>query len=290
MRSQNGPEADKAVKLEKVNAAKAALKVVEDKIAEMDQKIITAAVNVSKAQEEVDKLKPSEPGPNPPGGEDPDVKAASENLQKALTAAASVKGAGQKDYTDASWKAFIDAYNAAEAGKNSKDAAVLTKLTDALKRAQAALVKVTLAKGDTVIVDSVLYKVTDAGKKTVTAVKGNGNKTRKTLTIPNTVTINRIECKVTEVSAKAFKGYKKLQTVKIGANVAKIGKNSFNGCKKLKTMKIASKTLSSFGKGALKGTSTKLKVTLSKKMKTAKLKKNLISQIKKAGNKKVKVK
>lgn len=284
------PEADKAVKLEKVNAAKAALKVVEDKIAEMDQKIITAAVNVSKAQEEVDKLKPSEPGPNPPGGEDQDVKAASENLQKALTAAASVKGAGQKDYTDASWKAFIDAYNAAEAGKNSKDAAVLTKLTDTLKRAQAALVKVAIAKGDTVILDSVLYKVTDAGKKTVTAVKGNGNKTRKTLTIPNTVTINRIECKVTEVSSKAFKGYKKLQTVKIGANVAKIGKNSFNGCKKLKTMKIASKTLSSFGKGALKGTSTKLKVTLPKKMKTAKLKKNLISQIKKAGNKKVKVK
>ena len=161
----------------------------------------------------------------------------------------------------------------------------MTKLTNARK----ALVEETFGNGNTATVGDVLYKVTDAANKKAVAVNGT-NKDSTSITIQSTVRISNTTCTVTEVSANAFKGYKKLKKVIIGANVTKVGKAAFSGCKSLKTVKIQSKGLKSFGKKALKGTSAKLKVKVPKKMKPAKLRSKLIKQIKSAGNKKVTVK
>ena len=51
--------------------------------------------------------------------------------------------------------------------------------------------------------------------------------------IPDTINVNGITCKVTEISANAFKNNKSLKSVTIGRNVTVIGTNAFYGCKKL---------------------------------------------------------
>ena len=51
--------------------------------------------------------------------------------------------------------------------------------------------------------------------------------------IPDTVKINGITCKVTGISANAFKNNTVLKTVTIGKNVTAIGTNVFWGCRKL---------------------------------------------------------
>ncbi len=278
-------EADKAVKLEAVKAAKDKLTAVEAEITNMDAKLKAAAVNVSKAQEEVDKLDP----PKPPVTEDPDLTEAQEKLNQAITAASAIINAGQQNYTKASWEAFVAAYNAAKAGAGSDDTSKLSELLIKLTNTRNALAEEKLANGNTVTVGDVLYKVTDAANKKAVAVNGT-NKDSTSIAIQGTVRINNTTCTVTEVSANAFKGYKKLKKVTIGANITKVGKAAFSGCKSLKTVKIQSKVLKSFGKKALKGTSAKLKVKVPKKMKPAKLRSKLIKQIKGAGNKKAKVK
>ena len=51
--------------------------------------------------------------------------------------------------------------------------------------------------------------------------------------IPDTIKVNGITCKVTGISANAFKNNKSLKSVTIGRNVTVIGTNAFYGCKKL---------------------------------------------------------
>ena len=51
--------------------------------------------------------------------------------------------------------------------------------------------------------------------------------------IPDTIKVNGITCKVTGISANAFKNNKSLKSVIIGRNVTVIGTNAFYGCKKL---------------------------------------------------------
>ena len=51
--------------------------------------------------------------------------------------------------------------------------------------------------------------------------------------IPDTIKVNGITCKVTGISANAFKNNKSLNSVTIGRNVTVIGTNAFYGCKKL---------------------------------------------------------
>ena len=217
-----------------------------------------------------------------------DLVQAQQALNTALASAASIKDKGQQNYTEATWKAFLAAYDNAEKGKNSNDVKLLSKLLTELANAQKALVK--FENGSTAIVDKVLYKVTDAAKKTVAAVNGTDKGGSTSITIQSTVVVNGVPCTVTEVSANAFKGFAKLKKVTIGSNVTKVGKEAFSGCKSLKNIKIQSKVLKSFGKKALKGTNAKLTVKVQKKMKPTKLRSKLIKQIKKAGNKKVKVK
>ena len=56
---------------------------------------------------------------------------------------------------------------------------------------------------------------------------------RASVKIANTIKINGITCKVTGISASAFKNNTFLRTVIIGKNVTSIGSNAFYGCKKL---------------------------------------------------------
>ena len=75
-----------------------------------------------------------------------------------------------------------------------------------------------------------IYKVLADGL-TVTFVRPVAK--RATDRIPETVKVSGVTCKVTEISANAFKNDAVLKTVVIGKNVKTIGVNAFYGCKNL---------------------------------------------------------
>lgn len=102
-------------------------------------------------------------------------------------------------------------------------------------------------------------KVTKSGKTYKVVAKGKvafvkSKKNTKSVTIPATVKVNGVTCKVTTISQGLFKNNKKLTSVTIGKNITKVGKNAFKGCKKLKTIKFA------------KGISKKMKKSLKKQI------------------------
>lgn len=68
----------------------------------------------------------------------------------------------------------------------------------------------------------------------------------------------------------------------IGSNVKTIGKKAFYNCKKLAKVTIKGKKITKIQANAFKGTSSKLKVTLPKKL-TKKQKNKLNTLLKKAG-------
>lgn len=115
-----------------------------------------------------------------------------------------------------------------------------------------------------------VYRIVQPGavNGTVSYIK-NSKKSSKNITIPSTVTYNKVTYKVTEVAAKALKGNKKITKITIGKNVRTIGKEAFYGCKNLKTLTIKTKYLTSknVGKKAFSGIykKAKIKVPSSKK-------------------------
>ena len=124
---------------------------------------------------------------------------------------------------------------------------------------------------NTVIADPVSggsYKVTsnDPVAPAVT-YKGTDNKKAKTVTVPETVTIDGITYAVTKVDTAAFKNNKKVTKIVIGKNVTSISKNAFKNCKTIKTIvikttKLTKKTLA---KGAFKGITKKTVIKVPKK-------------------------
>lgn len=113
------------------------------------------------------------------------------------------------------------------------------------------------------------YKVT--GNGTTVEYMGNAANKKKTVEIPNTVTINGTKYTVTSVANNAFKNNKKVEKVVIGKTVTKIGKKAFYGCKNLKKITIKSTKLKkktigakAFSKAGSKNYS-KLKVIVPKK-------------------------
>ena len=75
-----------------------------------------------------------------------------------------------------------------------------------------------------------VYKVLDDGLS-VEYTKSISKKA--SIKIPDTITVNGITCKVTKISANAFKNNASLKSITIGNNVITIGTNAFYGCKKL---------------------------------------------------------
>ena len=123
------------------------------------------------------------------------------------------------------------------------------------------------------------YRVTSlhAGKGTV-AFLGMSKAGAASFAVPDTVSVNGTNCKVTVIEAGAFKNNKKLKTVTLGkyvaeirqkafykttaltkitipASVKQIGKQAFFGDKKLKNIVVKTKklTLKKVGKNAFKG-------------------------------------
>lgn len=214
---------------------------------------------------------------------------AKENLNKVIAAADAVYAAGANGYTADSWKAFADAYTAAKQAAATSDAAALNILADALAKAQAGLVKAqtvpepvvpALKNGETYTKAGITFKVTSASKKTVSVSKVKSSK--KGITVPATVTIKGVKCKVVQIDNKAFEGLKKLTSVVIGKNVTKIGKKAFAGCQKLGKVTFKGTGIKVIQKDAFKKTASKVTVKVPKKMKKAQRTK-LLNQMKKNG-------
>lgn len=135
-------------------------------------------------------------------------------------------------------------------------------LTIGMGSMSAVAKKAEMKKGSTFTVGNLTYKVTsvNAKKKTVKVTVVGAKKNVKTVDLSKTVSADGWTLNVNAIGKDAFKGCKKLQTVKAGKTLKTIGKSAFKGCKKLKKLDISeSSKLKSVGKGALEGAS-KVKV------------------------------
>lgn len=109
------------------------------------------------------------------------------------------------------------------------------------------------------------YKITksDAKKGTVTLYGAKKSVTKAT--IPATVMYQGYKFKVTSIGNNAFKGCKKLKTVKLGKNVKSVGKSAFYGCKKLNSVSLDAKLTKIGDKAFAKCTAIK-KLTIPKQV------------------------
>ena len=171
-------------------------------------------------------------------------------------------------------KAAAKAAAATAASADAKIAAAENKLADAKKVLEEinktpvtppdptpSVPEEGLKVGDTIVVGNVQYKVINAAKKTVAAVKGTKKKATA-VKIADTVTIKKVKCKVVQINANAFKNYTKVKTLTIGKSVTSIGKNSFYGCKALTKVTFRGTAVKTIKSGAFKKTSSK-KMTVS---------------------------
>ena len=103
-----------------------------------------------------------------------------------------------------------------------------------------------------------VYKI-DSTKGIAVFIKPKKSSVKK-LTIPDTVSHNGQEFKVTGISEKACYGLSKLTQVTIGENVEDIGKSAFCDCSSLKKVTIKTDKLSrsGFGQGCFKDTPDKV--------------------------------
>lgn len=92
--------------------------------------------------------------------------------------------------------------------------------------------------GTVVKTETASYKVAGTAGAAEVQFVGTLTKTAKSVTIPDTIKADGISYKVTSIADNAFKGSKKLTSVKLGSNITTIGKNAFSGCVKLKTVKL----------------------------------------------------
>jgi len=116
--------------------------------------------------------------------------------------------------------------------------------------------------------DNNQYKVTCADGKTFTVVYLKPKKGVKgTVNIPDSITVNHVTYKVTEIAANAFKKNKKIRKVVIPSSIEKIGKQAFYGCKNLKniTFKTTKLTKKRVGSKAFSGIHAKAAIKVPKK-------------------------
>jgi len=120
-------------------------------------------------------------------------------------------------------------------------------------------VKTGYRKGDVVIKNKMIYKITSS--KTV-AFGGVTSNSVTTLSIPKTVKLGKKTYQVTAIASRACVNRTKLKKVTIGANVTKIGSYAFSGCKNLKTVTIKSKKLKASSVGSKAFTKIQAKATI----------------------------
>ncbi len=93
----------------------------------------------------------------------------------------------------------------------------------------------TPAKGKTVKVSGAYYKITKSGDSKTAEVQyvKPADKKKSNVSIPDTVNISHVTCKVTSIAANAFRDNKYIKSVRMGKYVAAIGDNGFQNCRKL---------------------------------------------------------
>ena len=114
-------------------------------------------------------------------------------------------------------------------------------------------------------VGSVLVEEKTGGVYKVLRVNGTAGEvqymkptgTSSTVVVPDTVLINGVLCRVTEISDNAFKGNINLRKIVIGNYVKRIGKNAFANCKRLQNVTMGSSVTVIDDKAFFKCTSLK---------------------------------
>lgn len=128
--------------------------------------------------------------------------------------------------------------------------------------------KVILKKGDKITVKGVVYQVTNAKAKEVTALKPQSKKA-KTITLCDTVKIKKTTCKVVAVSKGSFSGMKNLTKVTISKNVKTIGYKAFYHDAKLKSVIIKGSSVKAIGKYSFQGIAKKATIDVPNKKRTS---------------------
>lgn len=228
-----------------------------------------------------------------------------EEMESVLTSLKSVIEAGQGEYSIESWQAFVNAYEEASKAFAEADTARLKALAAKLEKLEKA--KGELQKSSTITPDPISvkpvktgdkvkdkngnfeYRILSTDKKTAAVIKGLKPESKK-VEIPASEEFSGVNYQIVEVEAKALKGYKKMTSLTIGANVEKIGNQAFAGNKKLKSVKVTGTKIKKVLKKAFKGTGKKMTVQFPKKLKKSK-KMALMKKFKSAGmTKKAKMK
>lgn len=117
-------------------------------------------------------------------------------------------------------------------------------------------------KGDVVIRDKKIYKVTSSKTVAFGGVTGNSVTSLK---IPNTIKLGSKTYKVTAIATRACIRQSKLKKVVIGTNVKTVGSYAFYGCKKLTTVTIG-KNVTSIGKSVFYSCTSLKKITIPSKV------------------------
>lgn len=98
---------------------------------------------------------------------------------------------------------------------------------------------------------TVTYRVTSANvQNPKVSYVSNSNANATSVSIPSTVTIDKVTYKVTSIADYAFRNNKKLKSVTMGTNITSIGIKAFCRCSNLSKVTIKSKKLSTIGKQA----------------------------------------
>lgn len=111
------------------------------------------------------------------------------------------------------------------------------------------------------------YVVTKASEKDLQGeVKFSKTTDTANVVIPDTLTINGVQYKVTTIAANAFKGNTKIKTIKLGKYIKQIDSNAFSNCKNLTRVTI-SDSVTKIGKKAFYNCKKLTTVSLSSKSK-----------------------
>lgn len=110
------------------------------------------------------------------------------------------------------------------------------------------------ATGTKLTKGTVTYRVTSSDvQNPKVCYESNSDTNATSVSIPSTVTIDKVKYKVTRVDTGAFQSNTKLKSLTIGSNVGAINSKAFYKCKNLSKVKIKSKRLSTIGSKAFYG-------------------------------------
>ncbi len=103
------------------------------------------------------------------------------------------------------------------------------------------------------------------GQKTATFVSMKKNKAKGKITIPNTMKVDGVTYTITAIGKNAFKGNKKITSIKLGSKIKVIEANAFSGCSKLKSVTLG-KNVTTIGDKAFYKCKKLTKITIPSKV------------------------